>query len=180
MDTLDGPASPTRETAERLSFRQQIVEDMKRMGNWNPSMFDNSHSSKVPMAPIKKLGGHEGKIHWVPRGEVQPCDELLRATPIGKWVYDACAGVIEADDGAHVACIQALKFLMELKKFVAQDAAATMALHPERQHHPFCTEVDVFQSELFEVRQPTTVVMGCRLLISHWIDASIHSNSKKR
>ena len=33
---------------------------IRKMGQWNPSVFDNSYSAKLPMGPMRKLAGFHG------------------------------------------------------------------------------------------------------------------------
>jgi len=43
--------------AKMLDLLKAEGNEIRRMGQWNPSLFDNSYSSKLPMGPIRKLAG---------------------------------------------------------------------------------------------------------------------------
>ena len=73
-------------------------------------------------------------------------------TPIGKWVYGAYEGVTDhAPPGKKMTVISFLKFFIELNKIFLQDAAAIVALHPERKDHSIFQKMPCFLSEEFKV-----------------------------
>ena len=59
-------------------------------------MFDASHSTKLPMSPIRKLAGFLGDMCFNTRTVVEVEEALLKATPIGKWLCNSLDGVREA------------------------------------------------------------------------------------
>lgn len=149
-----------------LDLLEEESEAIRRMGQWNPSVFDNSYSSKLPLSPIRKLAGFDGdsKIYFLTRGTVMTEMEYLKyQTPIGKWAYTALEGVTEAavraGNGKHQTAFQVLKFLTVLNECFLQDAAAMMVLHPERANHPIF-DLDVFRTTQFEVC-PICFVLAC-------------------
>jgi Centromere DNA-binding protein complex CBF3 subunit, domain 2 len=137
--------------AKILELMEEEDEAIRRMGNWNPSIFDNSYSTKLPMSPIRKLAGFAdgNSLYFNTRTTVMPSDELRRMTPFGKWCYDAYAGVIERDTSKYTV-LGFLKFVCEINDVLLQDAAATMVLYPERCDHPIF-EIEVFKSTEFQV-----------------------------
>jgi hypothetical protein len=77
------------------------VEDIRRMGNWNPSIYDSCYSTKLPIGAIRMLAvfsGRESK-YFNARSRVEPPAHLLKLTPVGNWVYDA----LEAARQSHFA-----------------------------------------------------------------------------
>ena len=117
--------------AKILDLLEEEMLEIKRMGQWDPSTFDNSYSSKLPMGPMRKLAGFFGshKIHFNTRTTVKPCDTLLRSTPIGKWVYDALDAVLAvSDSGENTTAIAVLRFFADLNEFFLQDFAALVLL----------------------------------------------------
>jgi hypothetical protein len=46
--------------SKTLEFLEENDEAIRKMGLWNPSVFDNSYSSKLPMGPMRKLAGFHG------------------------------------------------------------------------------------------------------------------------
>lgn len=139
---------------------EEESEEIRGMGQWNPSIFDNSYSAKLPLGPMRKLAGFtcSNKMYYNPRTTLVPEDEsLLRATPLGKWCYDALEGVVErSENGENPTAIHTLKFFCEINKIFLQDAAAMLLLHPERADHPLFNELTVFSSSEFKV--------GCSLI----------------
>ena len=140
--------------AKTLDLHEVSEEDIRRMGNWNPSIFDKSYSSKIPMAAIRKLAGfvEDHKFYFVPRTAVEPPAELLHSTPIGKWCYNALEAVLEKDvDGKHITAVMVLRFMCELNKIVIQDVAAMSVLYStERGNHPMFLDMECFKSEEFD------------------------------
>lgn len=83
--------------ARTLEMLEEDMEEIRRMGNWNPSMFDRSCSAKIPLGPIQKLAGYLNKFCHKRRSTVKPKMELSLLAPIGGWLCDACDGVCLAD-----------------------------------------------------------------------------------
>jgi Centromere DNA-binding protein complex CBF3 subunit, domain 2 len=140
--------------ARILEMLEEESEEIRRMGQWNPSIFDNSYSAKLPLGPMRKLAGYHSanKMYYNPRTTVIPDDDLLRATPMGAWCYDALREVMELSvDGKNQTAIHTLKFFCELNKIFIQDAAAMLLLHPDRERHPLFNEIPVFSSDQFVV-----------------------------
>ena len=138
-----------------LDLLEEEMEAIRRMGQWNPTVFDNSYSSKIPLGPIRKLAGYTGgcKIYFNTRSTVKPDDVLLRATPIGEWVYQAYDFVSEAaTDGKHQTALHVLRFFTELNEIFLQDTAAMFAMYPERKEHNMFNELSVFAMPEFAVR----------------------------
>jgi hypothetical protein len=139
-----------------LDLLEEETEPIWGMGNWNNGIWDNAYSSKLPLGPIRKLAGfHTNKFYFNTRTSVEPPHELLLATLIGKFVYCSYEAVTEyiAEHGGHETCIEVLKFLMEMNRVLLQDVGAMQVLHLEECiEHPLF-EVDVFQSEEFQVCQ---------------------------
>jgi hypothetical protein len=115
-------------------------EEIRRMGQWNISMFDSHYSCKLPLGPIGKLAGYnsDNKLYYNTRTIVMSDEALLRMTPIGKWCYDAYAAVPEEDpEGEHQNALQqVLRIFCELNTAFVQDMSAMIALHQDRQNHP--------------------------------------------
>ena len=96
-----------------------------------------------------------GNFYYNIRTQVDPPEELLRATPIGRWVYDAYDAVGEkvaaADHSKHQTAWQVLCFFKDLNKFFLQDCAAMLAVDgAERQHHAMFAQLDVFRMPEWE------------------------------
>jgi hypothetical protein len=136
-----------------LDLLEEESEAIRRMGQWNPSIFDNSYSSKLPMGPIRKLAGFHGnnKMYFNTRTGVVVPDELLRMTPIGEWIYDITPLVSERAKSDHPTCLHVLNFFAKMNEIFLQDAAAMLILHPDRAGHPIFEQMPLFASQQFEV-----------------------------
>lgn len=136
-----------------LDLLEEESEAIRRMGQWNNSIFDNSYSSKLPLGPMRKLAGYSGstKLYFNARTDVMPTDELLRMTPIGCWVYDAFVGVQDQAGSSKQTCLQVLNFLCEMNKVFLQDAAAMLVLHPDRGDSDLFQELPLFNTPQFTV-----------------------------
>jgi hypothetical protein len=116
-----------------LEMLEEESEEIHRMGQWNPSIFDNSYSAKLPLGPMRKLAGYHSstKMYYNPRTTCIPKDDLHRATPMGAWCYNALEGVLEvSNDGGNQTAIHTLKFFCELNRVFLQDARRGCNSHP--------------------------------------------------
>ncbi|KAG7371290.1 centromere DNA-binding like protein [Nitzschia inconspicua] len=141
---------------EILKFLQAESEDIQKMGNWNPSIHDSSYSTKLPMKAIRQLAGYpDGQsLYFNTRTALDPPEALLRATPMGQWVYEAHENVgrrcSESGSSKHQTAYQVLCFFVDLNRFFLQDAAAMICLYPERGRHKMYDEIPVFNHELWQ------------------------------
>jgi hypothetical protein len=140
--------------AKLLEMLEEESRAIQQLGNWNPSMQESCYSTKLPMAPIRKLAGCTGAngMYYNPR-TIEAVDMLLlRLTPVGKWVYDAHAQMelAIAKGATKWTAFNFLSFMVQLNKIFIQDAAAMLILHPERGDHPMF-QMAVFRSEAFAV-----------------------------
>ena len=73
--------------AKILEMLEIESEEIRRLGNWNPSMQDSCYSTKLPMKPIRRLAGYttSGGMYYNPRTALSVPTCLQEATPIGKW-----------------------------------------------------------------------------------------------
>ena len=150
--------------ARILEMLEEESEAIRRMGQWNPSIFDNSYSARLPLGPMRKLAGYHSsnKMYYNTRSTVEPDVFLLRSTPIGKWCYDALDGVLEmSTEGDNQTAIHTLRFFCELNRIFIQDAAAMMVLHPERGDHPIFVDLSIFSTAEFKVRCFVCLLSRC-------------------
>jgi Centromere DNA-binding protein complex CBF3 subunit, domain 2 len=140
--------------AKILDLLEEEDEAIRKMGQWSPSVYDNSYSSKLPMGPMRKLAGFHGsnRLYFNQRTAVEPPDELLLSTPIGAWVYKMWDEAIK-DPGIedHPTAMHVLRFFMMLNRVFIQDATAMVVLHTERMDHPLYREMPLFSSQQFMV-----------------------------
>ena len=138
--------------AKLLEFLEENDEAIRKMGQWNPTVFDNSYSSKLPMGPMRKLAGFHGShaMYFNTRTSVQVPAYLLRVTPLG-WVYDTYE-LVMADSRSKIqhTAPYVLRFFMKLNEVMLQDAAAMQVLHPDRCGHAFFETLFVFNTKEFD------------------------------
>ena len=124
------------------------------MGQWNPSVYDTSYSSKLPMGPMRKLAGFHSntKLYFNTRTAVEPPMCLLEATPIGQWIYSMHDAVM-ADSRVvdHPTTMYVLRFFLQLNTVFLQDTTAMAVLYPERMNHPLYTELALFSTQAWSV-----------------------------
>ena len=135
-----------------LEFLDEVGEEIRKMGWWNPGVMDNSYSAKIPISPIRKLAGYGERhtIYFNTRTAVIPPQELLDMTPIGKWCYKARDELSTIRDGGKQTAIQFVSFMCKLNEIFLQDCAAMQVLHPERSTHPMFNRIEAFSSPLYE------------------------------
>ena len=137
-----------------LDLLEVEADEIRRMGQWSPTVFDNAYSSKLPMGPMRNLAGYDSdsKIYFNTRTTIEPPSELLRETPIGNWVEDSYATLTSTNEGTQcTTAVHVLRFFRELNKIFLQDAAALLVNHPERKTHPIFEMLSVFHNEQFMV-----------------------------
>lgn len=140
--------------ARILDLLEEEDEAIRKMGQWNPSVYDNSYSSKLPMGPMRKLAGYHGntKLYFNTRTAVMPPESLLRSTPMGSWIYATHDAVSKDTRSAdHPTTMYVLRFFMQMNLIFVQDATAMLVLHPERIDHAIYREFALFSSAEFEV-----------------------------
>jgi Centromere DNA-binding protein complex CBF3 subunit, domain 2 len=138
--------------AKWLDLMEVDSEEIRRMGQWNMTVYDNSYSSKLPMNAIRNLAGFNSAngLHFNTRTVVMPSKELCKTTPLGSFAYDMLNQLAEHDVSKHQTAYEALRFFCDLSVILLQDAAAIMLLHPERAGHPLF-HLDCFNSTEFDV-----------------------------
>jgi Centromere DNA-binding protein complex CBF3 subunit, domain 2 len=148
-----------------LELLEEEDEAIRKMGNWNPSVFDNSYSAKLPMGPMRKLASYHGnhKLYYNTRTQVEPPECLLRSTAIGEWVFDLHAQLIEDSRiSDHPTALFVVNFFMQMNRVFIQDMTAMAVLHPERTEHPIYKEFPLFNSTQWDVSQ--LVVVPCEMV----------------
>ena len=144
--------------AKILEMLEIESEEIRRLGNWNPSMQDSCYSTKLPMKPIRRLAGFttSGGMYYNPRTALEVPMNLQRATPIGQWVFNALDTVknTNANGGSLYTAQNFLEFLTELNIVFLQDMAALLIEHPSRlNNHKGFEQLHVLQSQEFMVQR---------------------------
>jgi len=143
-----------------LDLLEEQTREIQWMGQWADGVWDKAHSSKLPFGPMRKLAGYlnSSEFHFNTRTTAEPPECLWRLTPMSEWAQDAYAAVREEAlcTGKHWTAVQVLHFFCQLNVVFLQDAAATLALYPERACHPVF-ELPVFLTADFK---EYTTLMG--------------------
>jgi len=162
----------------KLLDKEEIPSDeIRRVGNWNPSIQDACYSTKLPMTGIRALAGFASGngIYYNKRTVVDVPDELQEATPIGAFVFQAIEKVKIAnmEGGKFFTAALFLDFLRKLNIVFLQDMAVLMLEHPERlmdengKKHLLLQKVDVLNSETFGVSGGEIVLLLSRIFPSN-------------
>mgnify|MGYP002784412878 CR=1 FL=1 len=143
--------------AKILEMLEVESEEIRRLGNWNPSMQDSCYSTKLPMKPIRRLAGFttSGGMYYNPRTAVTVPTSLQQATPIGRWVFNAMNQVktMNSNGGQLYTAQNFLEFLTELNIVFLQDMATMMIEHPSRlTNHKGFEQLHILRSNDFMVR----------------------------
>ena len=145
-----------RVTGPKMLEMEEIPEpEIKRLGNWDQKVYNKCYSGKLPMQPMRSIGGfHQAKgMYFNPRTTAKPPIELVLQTPF-KFAVINCDLVWESirnNNSAGSTAHTFLKLCKELAVVFLQDAAAIWIENPERRDHPLFT-LDVFQSQEWKVR----------------------------
>jgi len=72
-----------------LELLEADRDEIQTMGQWNPSIFDQAYSSKLPMGPIRNLASFHSNngFYFNTQTVVAVPEDLLYSTPMGKWCY---------------------------------------------------------------------------------------------
>lgn len=154
--------------AKILEMLEIESEEIRRLGNWNPSMQDSCYSTKLPMKPIRRLAGFttSGGMYYNPRTALSVPMALQQSTPIGRWVFNALGKVKSANsNGGQLHTAQNfLEFLVELNIVFLQDMAAIIIEHPSRlSNHKGFEQLHVLKSDDFLVRLLCYYNVCCKL-----------------
>ena len=96
--------------------------------------------------------GEDEGLHFNPRTACQPPEGLKRK--IFPWIEEEIDKVFaknEIDSNTRITAISTLRFWVNLRTIILQDAAAMIVLHPDRVvDHPFF-RLQLFHDEEFKV-----------------------------
>jgi hypothetical protein len=133
--------------AKILEFLEELKEEIKNLGNWDPSIQETSYSTKLPWRPMRKLAGFTtgNNMYYNPRSTVEPPALLIEKTPFFHFstALEYVEQKIQHDNADCWTAYEFLKLMKLLGVVFLQDAAAMWVLHPERKEHP------IFQLPVF-------------------------------
>lgn len=141
-----------------LEFAEVEEELIRNLGNWNPNVFEQRYSKKIPIKALKAmaefangdLDGHYNKRVADDPAIPNELRKMIFATLDTDGEIQKCRDAEELDGKPRHTAIAFLKFLDDCRDIIIQDSAAIWILHPERkEHHVF--KQPVFQTEEFHV-----------------------------
>jgi hypothetical protein len=153
-----------------LELLEEESDDIRRLGNWNPSIQESSYSIKLPLRPMRKLAGYTtaNGMYFNARTTVIPSDELRMKTPFA-FSISILPQVREAllnDEGTSHSTGQTalafLKFMDNSATIFLQDAAAMLIRKPERRVHPMYKLLGCFDDPEWNV----SLFVGFRLIVA--------------
>jgi hypothetical protein len=115
-------------------------DDIRQLGNWNPSTQESACSTKLPMKVIRAANGFmtANGMHCNARTVVEgeAFDRLKKKTPFA-WAHDAIAFFDKrflegAEKETHCMACEFIKFMVKLNTVFLQDAAAMLVKFPQR------------------------------------------------
>ena len=126
--------------AKILEFLEELKEEIRSLGNWDPKIQETSYSTKLPWRPMRKLAGFTtgNNMYYNPRTTVEPPASLMEKTPFFRFstAFQYVEAKIQNDNADCWTAYEFLKLMKLLGVVFLQDAAAMWVLHPERKEHP--------------------------------------------
>jgi hypothetical protein len=60
--------------AKILEFLEELNKEIRKLGNWDPSIQETSYSTKLPWRPMRKMAGFStgNNMYYNPRTTVEP------------------------------------------------------------------------------------------------------------
>jgi hypothetical protein len=125
-------------------------EDLRILGNWDPSTQDKYYSKQMPMKIIKSRAGFvkADHYHFNPRTAVMPPANLQKM--IFPWIEEAKDQLLQKDPlGQRRTALAFLSLMEQLRVVILQDAAVLMD-DQNRFSHQLFVQLDVFSSVAFQ------------------------------
>jgi Centromere DNA-binding protein complex CBF3 subunit, domain 2 len=149
--------------AKWLDVQEINAEEIRRMGQWNQTIYDKSYSSKLPMGAIRSLAGFTAAdgMYFNTRTQVMPTAQLCKMTALGKFAFPMLAQLEQDEENhKHPTAMACLRWFCKLSMIYLQDMTAMFCLFPERKDCALYENSPVLQTPEFEVRS-----VGCQLLL---------------
>jgi len=131
------------------------TDDIRNLGNWDPTVQEKAYSGKLPYNAIRVAGGYEetGGVYWNVRKLVEPSAALQAAFKEFAFADDwlpVCRNyhADESHKDTSMTAICFLEFIQNLRRVVLQDCAYILEFHPERAHNPIYG-LSVFHTDEF-------------------------------
>ena len=121
-----------------LDIMEVDAAEVKRMGQWNQSIYDKSYSSKLPMQAIRSLAGFDAGngMHFNTRTQVMPPDDLIEMTYLGRLSTCMLQQISNEEGSDHPTAYGVLQWMRDMSIILLQDLAAAIVLVPDRGSMP--------------------------------------------
>lgn len=143
--------------ASELALAEVPEDDIRIIGNWQPSVRDKSYSIKLPIKAMRNMAGFENGSFLCPRSELEPPKVLkdmifpFASTELAKVEAAVRAAPRRSPGNLYATALNFLGMLVKMKTIILQDAAAMLVEYPERATHPLLGIPAVFQHPRFMV-----------------------------
>jgi hypothetical protein len=142
-----------------LELEEIQPEDIRILGNWDPTTQEKVYSAKIPLRSMRPIVGFppEKGLHWSEREMKLPDESLQQHPELWPWIevaLEAVNNATAADGINRYTALAFLKFMKYLRIVILQDAA--VLLHEGRTHRAlqepiFSTpEFLAFQAEMVQ------------------------------
>ena len=137
-----------------LEMVEVNADEIRRLGNWDPTIQEKFYSTKLPLGPMRAMAGFTDAngMYYNPRTDVKPPAELVAETPFA-FAISKCErmeDLVKNEECPASTALHFLRFMKHLAEVFLQDAAAMWVLHEDRREHPLF-HLQVFQHELWQV-----------------------------
>ena len=116
-----------------LDCMEVDVAEIKRMGQWNQSIYKKAYSSKLPMTAIRRLAGFDAAdgMHFNTRTTIEPPEDLIKMTSLGFLSTNMIEQFTDEEASAHPTAWGVLNWFRELSTILIQDLAALQVQDPD-------------------------------------------------
>ena len=108
-----------------LEMLETEAEDIRRLGNWDPTMQEARYSTKLPLPAMRDMAGFTtaGGMYYNPRSVVKPSHQLMMKMPFSFVlpICDELEAQVQGQNGRSYTALCFLRFLKELCTIFLQD-----------------------------------------------------------
>ena len=141
-----------------LELLEVDSDDIRKLGNWNPSIQEQFYSTKLPLGPMRQAAGYTtaNGMYYCARTMAEPSLELMKQTPFGFAfdVYDEIKAMVEEmkeEDHVPITALATLRLFKSCARIFLQDCACMQVENPTRSGHPMFRNIRVFQTDKYRV-----------------------------
>lgn len=137
--------------AIELELLEMSSDEIRQLGNWDPSTQEKCYSSKLPMKGIRGKASFiaANGMYFNPRTVLEPPDDLKRQ--VFPFLEKLEESLLASSDGeTRYTALHFVRLLKTLRSVALQDAAVMFEFHPERRQHQLFKRIKVFSSDGFK------------------------------